>query len=587
MSGLEIAGVLLGAFPLIISALEHWRDVAEVGRFLRRTRKEYSACRREVQFHEIVYKRNLKGLLLPIIKDADEVARLIDDPGNEDWRNKALQQRLEEQLQESYNLYMEIISEMNETAEELRKELALDKESFQSKLASPEAEKQRRLTSLQPLIKSSKLASVKAIWDYETFRLKFSFSEPVRSKLFKRLEKYNGQLEKLLSTSNKILGWERIAPPNTKHTSSLEKTFRKVWKKSDLLFKAIHKSWKCSCRQYHFANLRLEHRTLAEVYFEMILMSLAPSSQSDTLWSWREVQCGQMIGCSIPQELMKPPTTPQSLQHRHDQSFISERSSESARRRKVAFVTSSTSIPKMESDIIANPTINLCQFLRNEEHGKCIGIISHDDEIYHLHPAPKRKRPDHGGPVTLDHILSGEFGGEFTRGQRFSIALLLASSVAQLRYTPWLNNGLAKKDVLFFPCVNDDCSMPYHEPFICQGFTLNDSTTSGVKANEFDLSSLGILLVELCFGSRLEEQPIRQRYPTEFGEAKQAYDLVAALKWSEKVLGDGGKDYASAVRWCFFPSVTTGDPSWRGEMIKNVIEPLERCKEHLTTLAVL
>jgi hypothetical protein len=64
MSGLEVAGVVLGAFQLIISGLEHWRDVAKVGGFWWRIRKEYTKCRSDVRFYDIVYKRNLKELLM-------------------------------------------------------------------------------------------------------------------------------------------------------------------------------------------------------------------------------------------------------------------------------------------------------------------------------------------------------------------------------------------------------------------------------------------------------------------------------------------------------------------------------------------
>lgn len=84
MSGFEIAGVLLGAFPLIISGLKHWREAAKVGGFLWRFREEYSGCLRDVQYHQLCYKHNLKELLLPIMNDADAVERLVSDPGGKD-----------------------------------------------------------------------------------------------------------------------------------------------------------------------------------------------------------------------------------------------------------------------------------------------------------------------------------------------------------------------------------------------------------------------------------------------------------------------------------------------------------------------
>ena len=586
MSGLEIVGILLGAFPLIISGLEHWRDVAKVGGFFWRVRKEYTKCRSDVQFHEILYKRNLKELLLPIVDDADEMARLVGDPGGKDWSSKALQERLEERLQESYGLYMEIIREMNETAEELRKELSLDKATVQNKLAPPEPKKQRRPSSPQPPSKPSKLASAKSKWDYETFRLKFSFNEPVRNELLDQLKECNGRLEKLLSTSDKVSALQNAAPASTKQTSVLETAFKKAWKKSDLLFKALQKAWQCSCQRYHFANLRLEHRTLPEIYFEVILTFVAPSSQANTPWSWRELQCGQMIGCSFPQKLVEPSTVSRSSPCPPNCTLAPALSPTSARRKKVAFTTPAPAVPKVELDILVDPSVKLCQLLGDEAYGKCMGIIDYDDETYHLHPFTKRKRPDDSGPLTLDHILSNSFNGHLTRRQRYSIALLLASSVAQLQFTPWLRTGLTKEDVFFFPCEDDDCSIPYHEPFIRQGFPLHYPATSNTEANDCNFYSLGILLLELCFGQRLEDHPLRKRHLAGAGEAKQAFDLMAALKWSQSVGDEGGDDYASAAKWCF-TGANNANQSWRGEIIKNVIRPLEMCQEHFKTAAVL
>ncbi len=585
MSGIEIAGALLASFPLIISGLEHWRDVAKVGGFFWRVRKEYTKCRSDVQFYEILYQRNLKELLLPVMNDADEVARLVSDPGGKDWSSKALEERLEGRLQESYGLYIEIIREMNETAEELRKELSLDKATVQSMLALPEPKKHRRSLSPQPPSKPSKLASAKSKWDYETFRLKFSFNEPVRNKLFEQLKECNRRLEKLLSTSDKVSALENAAPANMKQSSALETAFKKAWKKSDFLFKALQKAWQCSCQQYHFANLRLEHRKLPEICFEVILMFVAPSSQTNTPWSWRELQCEQMIGCSFPQKLTKPSTAPQSSPCPPNCTPAPAPSPTAARQKRVAFTNPTPTVPKFELDFLIDPSVELCQLLGDEECGKCMGIIGHDDETYHLHPFTKRKRPDESSPLTLDHILSCNFEGHLTRRQRYSIALLLASSVAQLQFTSWLRTGLKKESIFFFPCEDDDCCVPYHEPFIRQGFPLHHPATSSAEANSYNFYSLGILLLELCFGRRLEDHPLRKRHPAEAGETKQAFDLMAALKWSQAVGDEGGDEYASAVKWCF-TGANSANQSWRGGIIKNVIRPLEMCQEHFKAASV-
>jgi hypothetical protein len=585
MSGLEVAGILLGVFPLIISSLEHWRDAAKVGGFFWRVRKEYTKCRSDVQFHEIWYKRNLEELLLPIMSDRDEVALLVSDPGGKDWNSKPLQERLENRLQESYGLYIEIIHEMNETAKDLKDELSLDKATIQSKLSLPEPKKQPRTSSPQLSSKTSKLASAQSKWEYETFRLKFSFNEQVRKELFAQLEKCNQRLEKLLSMSDVISALQIPVSADKRQNSTLEKVFKTVRKKSDHLFKALQKAWQCSCQQYHFANLRLEHRTRSETCFEVILIFVSPSSQVAAPWSWKELQCAQtMCGSSLPPKLVKPSISQSSPRRSCTPAPVV--SPNSTKRKKVYFTTPITTVARIESAIQLEPSLKLCELLGDEECGKCMGIIGHDDETYHLHPFKKRKRPDHNGPLTLDHILSTDGERNLTRRERYSIALLLASSVAQLQFTPWLTTYITKKDIFFFPCEDDECSVPYHEPFIRQGFPLHTAASSNAEANDCNFFSLGILLLELCFGRRLEDHPLRKKHPAGAGETKQAFDCMAALKWSQSVRDEGGDDYASAVKWCFTGAQNT-DPSWRCDIIKNVIRPLEICQGHFKAAAAL
>jgi hypothetical protein len=572
MSGFEIAGVVLGAFPLIISGLENWHNVAKVGKLLIKTRVEYTNCLGDVKYYQIWYKRTLEELLRQIVNDEDEVGRLVGDPGGKDWSSQALQDRLEGRLQESYYLYMDIINRMNEITKNLRSELCLDSATIQSKLAPRES----HLPS-----NSYNLASVRSNLAWMRFRSKFGFNKLKRNKLFDQLKDYNGRLEKLLDLSDKSFAHKNATPFNTKETFALETAFKKAWKKSDHLFKALQQAWQCSCQQYHFANLRLEHRILPEINFEIILMSVAPSQMNPT-WSRRELQCGQMISCSFGQKLLKRSVSPQLSPCPPNCTPVLELSPKSTTQKKVVFATPAPTLPNIELDTLVDPSVNLCQLLFDGECDKCMGIIGHNDEKYHLHPFTKRKQLDDGGALTLDDILSNNFEAHFTRRQRYSVALLLASSVAQLQSTAWLRNDLKKEDVLFFQCEDNHYNVPYHEPFIRQGFSLDSPVISNTEANYCDFYSLGILLLELCFGQRLEDHPLRKKHPIEAGEIKQAYDLMAALKWSQSASDEAGDDYASAVKWCF-TGTNNANHSWRGEMIKNVIRPLELCQKHFET----
>jgi hypothetical protein len=590
MSGLEVAGVVLGAFPLLISGIEHWRDVAKIGGFFWQIRKEYTRCRRDIQFHEIQYKKNLQELLLPLIPDVDEVAKLIADPGGQKWCDRELQQRLEGRLHESYQLYQDTITEMNEIAEELRKELCFDEQNVHDKLLLPESRwrNSSRSPSPQPSAKPSRISAAKGRLNYELFRTKFSFGERTRKELFGQLKECNERLEKLLSSSDRVSALQDALPGNTKQTNALESAFRIISKKSDLLFRALQKAWQCSCQQYHFANLRLEHRTLEEACFEILLMFAAPSKFGNTPWSCRQIRCGNMLGCPFPQKVVDAAkSSPLRYATKAFPQPAAALPAPTLRQERVGFAPAVVNVPRIEVDLYADHNIQLCQVLRDREGGDCMGIIGHENELYHVHSIGS-ERPSVGrASITLEHILSPEFEGYMSRRQRYSIAMLVASSIGQLHCTPWLRNGLCKKDVLFFPSSDDKSVIRYDEPYIRQDFSHDRNhqpfTDSFVIDRNFH--SLGILLLELCFGSRLEDHQLRRSYPsTTDSAARYAFDVLTALQWSSSVRDEGGDDYATAVKWCF-TGTTDEVKNWRGEIIRNVVWPLERCMQHFQIAA--
>jgi len=179
MSGLEVAGVVLGAFPLLLSGIEHWRDVAEVGGLYRHIHKHHKKCQRDIEFHGLMYKGNLQELLDPLVGNKDEVARLVADPGGQGWGDKALQKLLEGRLKDSYDLYLSIITEMNDVVKEFNREIGSDRKSIQDKLSLQEQKGQRRNKSpnLQVFSRASKIPVPKGNLEFEMFRIKLALGQ--------------------------------------------------------------------------------------------------------------------------------------------------------------------------------------------------------------------------------------------------------------------------------------------------------------------------------------------------------------------------------------------------------------------------
>jgi hypothetical protein len=126
MSGIEIAGIVLGGFPLLISALEHYRDGAEAFSDFLNFKHVYKKCRRDVKYLQLCFEGTLKDCLLPLVVDDDALGRLVSDPLGKEWKDQSLETLLKKRLPESYGLYMEMIEEINDIMAKLKEELVVE-----------------------------------------------------------------------------------------------------------------------------------------------------------------------------------------------------------------------------------------------------------------------------------------------------------------------------------------------------------------------------------------------------------------------------------------------------------------------------
>jgi hypothetical protein len=96
------------------------------------------------------------------------------------------------------------------------------------------------------------------------------------------------------------------------------------------------------------------------------------------------------------------------------------------------------------------------------------------------------------------------------------------------------------------------------------------------------LDQLGIILLELCFGKTLEQQPCRKQWPNG-REAREVtgFDLLAARDWQCQIPEEAGPDYAEAVGWCLDKGKSRSPERWRKDMLQSVVHPLQRCREYL------
>ncbi len=162
MSGIEVAGLVLGAFPIAVWALEQYREVARRMGFWYEIRLAYQRSSSELKFHRVSFIRNLKQLLLPLVADDIELRRLISDPGGPAWKDPAIAAALEARLQDSYDLYLETLGEMERVMRELNHELAVDNQGVQARVKGDKVRSRNPKPQRRPLISHAHLAAAES-----------------------------------------------------------------------------------------------------------------------------------------------------------------------------------------------------------------------------------------------------------------------------------------------------------------------------------------------------------------------------------------------------------------------------------------
>ena len=134
MSGVEVAGLLLGAFPLIISAMEHYRKSAEVYQNWWEYKREYRKSINDIKFQEMAFKSNVESLLLPLMVDEDEAAALIADPGGIKWKDPALEAKMKSRFPKPYDLFLDTIYDIKYTVDDLKEDLGISRDQDDSNI---------------------------------------------------------------------------------------------------------------------------------------------------------------------------------------------------------------------------------------------------------------------------------------------------------------------------------------------------------------------------------------------------------------------------------------------------------------------
>lgn len=124
MSGLEVIGVVLGGIPLIISALEHYKDGTHTIQIWRKYKTELANVIRKLRVQQSrlmnVCETLLEGLALEL-----KIEAMIKEPFGSLWQDDGTKKKLTQRLHRDYGIFEETALGMSVAIEDLKKRIGL------------------------------------------------------------------------------------------------------------------------------------------------------------------------------------------------------------------------------------------------------------------------------------------------------------------------------------------------------------------------------------------------------------------------------------------------------------------------------
>ncbi|KAJ4129020.1 hypothetical protein NW768_007549 [Fusarium equiseti] len=237
MSGFEIAGIVLGAIPLLISALEHYADGLSTLQRWRKHKREINSLIRNLETERIKLENVCEKLLLNLVPHS-QIEDLISNPMGDRWTDKEIQEKIQFRLGKGFNVFESTVIDLRTNIDEMAERIASQSEGI--------------------------TVGIK--------RVVFALSRTQYTDLLNHIRESVSNLENLTDRNMELEPARRVR--------SRERLFTLLRAMSDSLYRALKSSLHCRCE--HDIGLHLENRIskFAPTHDEDKLISRSADSNS-------------------------------------------------------------------------------------------------------------------------------------------------------------------------------------------------------------------------------------------------------------------------------------------------------------------
>ena len=98
MSGIEVAGLVLGLFPVVVSAVDNCERSFGILADWRHFRREFAEFSNRLRGQQIILRQHIEVALRSITDSEAQLAAMMDEPGGPTWQMSILATRLKVKL---------------------------------------------------------------------------------------------------------------------------------------------------------------------------------------------------------------------------------------------------------------------------------------------------------------------------------------------------------------------------------------------------------------------------------------------------------------------------------------------------------
>lgn len=246
-TGLEVAGVVLGAIPLVIAALENYENFLDPLKAFVRYHGELSRATRQLVNYYTSFEQSIQILLTPIA-DPQELQDMMENTASELWKDKEIEEALQKRLGTSYHAYIRTVREIEGAITSIAEHLNIE---GADKITQEGLEVV--IATHPPEIQQGKLPK----FEFRK-RVKFSMKRQKIRGLLDHLTKSINQLDTYLDKAEKL---EEPYKADRKPRFALP--LRLVQQNAVKLYDVLSRTW-CSAHSTHSAGILLEQRLVTK-----------------------------------------------------------------------------------------------------------------------------------------------------------------------------------------------------------------------------------------------------------------------------------------------------------------------------------